>query len=247
MDQNFQNKAILITGSTDGLGKLTAIELAKLDANIIIHGRNQDKINSALEEVRKINPNGKHDFVLCDFTKPETIDEAFDKLTNLDILINNAGVWAEGATIDLKSKDIINLVNTNTTSTLVLTNKLLPLIMKSEFGQILNIVSIAGIEIPTDYFHTFYTASKFALQGFTESLIKEFDNSNVRIMGIYPGGMSTSIFDKFKNDYSRNEDWMFNPSETVDAIIFMLSRNKKVNLKRIDIFNHIQGDYSDYE
>lgn len=238
---NLQNQTILITGSTDGLGKLTAINLAKAGANIIVHGRSQTKIDATLNELKEINSTAIYDFILCDFNKPNEIAKSLEKINNLDILINNTGVWLEGDTINATLEKIIELVNVNLASYLLTTRILLPILLRSQFAQILNVVSTSGIEIPVGYYHTIYTATKYGLQGFSEAMEKEFENKNLRIMGFYPGGMETKLFDKAGMDYKKHEDWMFDPQESVDAIIFMLTRNKKVNIKRLDLINHLLG------
>ena len=62
----------------------------------------------------------------------------------------------------------------------------------------------------------------------------------MRVMWFYPGGMESPLFKKAGNEYQDHEPWMFDPQESVDAIMFMLSRNKKVNVKRMDLINHLQ-------
>ncbi|MBN1618838.1 SDR family NAD(P)-dependent oxidoreductase [Candidatus Dojkabacteria bacterium] len=239
-EQPQTNPTVLITGYTDGLGKLLAINLAKRNFHIIIHGRNQDKAQAVIEELKAINPKGKYETIICDFNKPQEIADKFGKINTLDILINNAGVWAEGNTVDITPERIIELVNVNLLACLIVTRVLLPVLKKSNFGQILNVSSIGGVELPSGYFHTIYTATKFGVQAFSEALAKEFDNSNIRVMGYYPGGMNTKFFKKSGFDYKENEPWMFDPQESVDAMIFMLTRNPKVNVKRLDLINHLQ-------
>lgn len=237
---DLRNKTILITGATDGLGMLLAQNLAKIGCNLIIHGRNENKIENLEKEISKINHNIIVSKIICDFNKPRTIKKEFEKVNHLDILINNAGVWAEGNTIDISSDKIIELTNVNLLSYMIVTKTLLPILQKSEFSQILNVSSIAGVEIPQGYFHTIYSATKFGVQAFSEALIKEFGNSKLRIMGYYPGGMVTKLFKKAGIDYKEVEPWMFDPQESVDAMIFMLTRNKKINIKRLDLINHLE-------
>ncbi len=237
---DLKGKKVLVTGSTSGLGKGLVLEFARLGCNVIVHGRDKSKVEDILGLLKSVNPSGEYKGVICDLNKPELIKEAFSEMKNLDILINNAGVWLEGDTVEAKPEKIMELVNVNVASYLLVTRLLLPILQKSVFGQVLNVVSIAGVEIPFGYYHTFYTATKFGLQGFTEGLAKEFENKNIRIMGIYPGGMETQLFTKAGNDYKEHEPWMFNPQETIDAVVFMLTRNFKVNIKRLDIINHLQ-------
>lgn len=233
-------KKVLVTGSTDGLGREIALELARREANIIVHGRDQKKADRVVKELKKVYPVGDHGAIVCDLNKSCSIESAFSGIKNLDILINNAGAWLEGNTADAKPEKIIELVNVNLGAPLLITRTLLPVLQKSQFGQILNVVSIGGVEIPTGYYHTIYSATKFGLQAFSEALEKEYDNKRLRIMGYYPGGMETDLFKKAGNDYKKHEPWMFDPQESVEAIMFMLTRDPKLNVKRMDLINHLQ-------
>ncbi len=236
MALDLKDKKVLITGSSDGLGKALAIELSKLGAKIIIHGRNEEKVDKVLSELE----GDGHSKIICDFNNPKDIDERFSSIKELDILVNNTGVWNEGDTLDISTDKIREMVSVNTTSYLLVSKILLPVLLKSEFAQILNTISVAGIELPIGYYHTTYTATKYALQGYTEGMAKEFENRNLRVMGYYPGAMNTNIFKSAGQDYTDHEPWMFDVSESVEAMIFMLTRNKKINIKRMDLINHLQ-------
>jgi short-subunit dehydrogenase len=225
------NKTILITGSTDGLGKDLAETFVQMQACVIVHGRDKEKVERTVQEI------GATSGIVCDFNKPETVAPAFLRINNLDILINNTGIWAEGATTEVAPDKIIELGSVNLTSHMIVTRTLLPVLQSSPFGQVLNVVSVAGIEIPFDYFHTIYSAVKFGMQGFSEALAKEYFNTNVRIMGFYPGGMETDLFKKAGLDYKAHEPWMFELKEAREAILFMLTRGQKVNIKRLDLIN----------
>lgn len=235
-----KGKTALVTGSTDGLGKYIALELAQRGVNVIVTGRNKEKLEQILKQLSDIYPAGKHSSIMCDLNKPDTVVSAFSEINDLDILINNAGVWIEGATVEASPEKIMELVNVNLASYLLVSRTLLPILLKSEFGQLLNVVSVAGYELPAGFYHTIYTATKYGLQGFSEGLTKEFDDKNLRVMGFYPGGMETNIFKKAGNDYKDHEPWMFDPMESVEAIMFMLTRNKKINVKRLDLINHLR-------
>lgn len=239
---DLKNKTVLITGSTDGLGKLLSINFANIGCNLIIHGRNSTKLDSLEAEIHTANKDIHVTKIVSDFNKPEAIANEFEIIKSLDILINNAGVWAEGNTVDVTPEKIIELTNVNLLSYLLVTRTLLPVLQKSDFAQILNVSSVAGVEIPQGYFHTIYSATKFGVQAFSEALAKEFGNSNLRVMGYYPGGMITKLFKKAGIDYKDVEPWMFDPQESVDAMIFMLTRNKKINVKRLDLINHIEEE-----
>lgn len=240
MSYSLSGKTVLVTGSTDGLGHKLVIELAKQQSNVIVHGRVQNKVDNIIAELKQINSSATFDGVVCDFNNTQNIEKSFSKITRLDVLINNAGIWQEGATTEVNNEKIIEVVNVNLTSPILIARTLLSALKKSDFSQILNVVSIAGVEIPTNYFHTIYSATKFGLQAFSEALAKEYDNKQIRVMGYYPGGMETKLFTKAGIKYKTHEPWMFDPQESVEAIIFMLTRDPKLNIKRMDLINHLQ-------
>lgn len=240
MSYHLKNKTVLVTGSTDGLGKLLALQLARLGVNVIVHGRSSAKTEPVLKELREVNSTGSFSSVVCDLNQPNTISEAFAEIKQLDILVNNAGIWQEGNTVEIPPEKIIEVMNVNLGAPMLITRTLLPILLKSSFSQILNTSSIAGVTLPEGYYHTIYTATKWGLQAFTEAMAKEYDGKNLRVMGYYPGGMNTKLFVKGGIDYKENESWMFDPQESVEAIIFMLTRNPKISLKRMDLINHLQ-------
>lgn len=234
MSFSLANKRILITGATDGLGLAIAKELIKHKAHLIIHGRSSKRIEQTIKELHQLGAE-KVDSLLCDLTKVETIVPAFSEIDTIDVLINNAGVWQGGNFMDMSVDTITQLTHVNMLAPLSITQTLLPRLLASDFGQILTVVSLDGAVIPHEYFGAVYVATKYAMQGFTESLVKEFYRKNLRIMGYYPGGMRTNIFKKAKSTYKENEPWMFDPKESAEAVAFMLTRDKSVNVKRMDL------------
>jgi len=236
MSLSLKAQKVLITGSTDGLGKKLAASLLEAGAEVIIHGRSQAKVDATLAELHKL---GQVTGIVCDLNQPEALAASFSQINELDILINNAGVWLEGSTVDANPAKIHELVHVGLLTPLVLTRLLLPVLQKSKFAQIINVSSVAGVEIPHGYSHTFYSAVKYGLQGFSEALAKEFDGKQLRVMGYYPGGMETKFFAKAGNSYKAHEPWMFDPQESAEALIFMLTRNPKVSAKRVDLVNQL--------
>lgn len=236
MSIDLRGKKVLITGSSDGLGKQLAIQLSKLGSKIILHGRDEEKVKGVLDQLEGEG----HSYIICDFNNPKDIENKFSEIKELDILVNNTGVWDERDTIEIETEKIIEMVNVNTMSYILVSRVLLPVLLKSEYAQILNTVSVAGYELPEGYAHTTYTATKYAIQGYSEAMQKEFHTKNLRVMGYYPGGMNTNIFKRAGLDYTDHEPWMFDVMESVEAMIFMLTRDKKICIKRMDLVNHLE-------
>ena len=191
-------KKALVTGSTDGLGRKIVLELARREANIIVHGRDRKKVDGVVKELREIYPRGKFGKIVCDLNKLDSIEPAFSGIRNLDILVNNAGAWLEGNTADAKLEKIIELVNVNLGAPLLITRTLFLGAAKSQFGQILNVVSIVELKLG-GFYHTIYSATKFGLQALAKPWKK---NMTINSSGLWDitGGMETNLFKK-PNDY----------------------------------------------
>lgn len=143
------NKAIFITGSTDGIGKLAAIKLAKGGHKIYLHGRNPEKLASVIEEVKAESNNENIAGYIADLSDLSAVHKMSDKITNelpvIDILINNAGVFKSNNPITKDGLDIRFVVNH--LAPVLLTNQLLPLIKKSTEARIINLSSAAQSSI----------------------------------------------------------------------------------------------------
>ena len=200
-------KTILITGSTDGIGKLTAIALAKADHHVYVHGRSADKLASVIEEI-KSTTNNKHvdGFVadLSDLSAVKHLAEAVkDKLQSLDVLINNAGVFKTANSITKDGLDIRFVVNYF--APIVLTEGVLPLLKTasaaSGSARIINLSSAA--QVPVSRFalvgdeklsdQSAYAQSKLALTMWSMDLAKQLKdnntNNNINVIAVNPGSL----------------------------------------------------------
>lgn len=184
-------KTVLITGSSKGLGKSLAIEFARNGFNIILHGRDERELRKAEEEVLEHN-------VACDVVRGEiTDDKTIDELTqiaeqrNIDVLINNAGVYLNAPFQDMSPQDFKRVIGVNLIAPIILTRRIYPILQKKQAGIIVNINSLAG-KNPTDG-ESAYCASKHGLRGFTKSIQYEANKDNLSIIEVYLGTMNTSM------------------------------------------------------
>ena len=211
-------KVAVITGASDGLGKVLAHMLAAEGYHIWALARNEAKLKGVVADVR--GQGGTADYAVCDVTSPSSVSAAFthigENLGQVDLLISNAGVWLQGATVDASTDAIINTLNTNLLGIILVTKAALPLIKPNSGGHILNVISNAGVEPNGDW--SIYTASKYGARGFTDSLKMELEGSGIRVTGVYPAGMSTDFFLKAGLDVPAGQPWMM-PIEDVGAAI----------------------------
>ncbi len=200
-----KNKLILITGSTDGIGKQTAFELAEQGHSIIIHGRSEERCLSALEEIKNRTKNSNLDFVVADFSKKENVqrmaEELKTKYTRIDVLINNAGVYLKNRQTNDDGIELTFMINH--LAHFYLTLLLIDLLKKSDDARIINVSSIAhenanfnfdDLMLQKGYSgYKAYANSKLFNLFFTFSLHRILKNSNIKVFALHPGVITTKL------------------------------------------------------
>jgi len=196
----------LVTGTSSGLGMYTALELAKEGYMVIATMRNFKRSNQIKELANQMNINENIDYQQLDVTKESEIKNVVHYIIHtygkLDILMNNAGV-SLGSFVELsENDDWKQSMTTNFFGTVNVTRAVLPYMRKAGNGKIINVSSVSGrFGFPA---HGPYTASKFAVEGFSESLRLEMKPFNVDVILMEPGVYKTSIWDKNFN-YLKSE------------------------------------------
>jgi len=191
----FKNKVVLITGASSGIGRETAIEFAKLGANLILVARRKDKLKQTEDELKKYNVS-----ILacqCDVSKKDQVKEMSEtvlkKFSSVDILINNAGFAIYGSVSDLSISDIESQMETNYFGMVYCIKNFLPSMLKKKSGHIVNIASVAAsFGLPGI---SSYCASKFAMLGFSEGLKHELKDTGIGITVVSPIMVRTNFFD----------------------------------------------------
>lgn len=223
---DLKDKKILITGASDGIGKQIALQLSKLDTRLILLGRDKERLEDVKEECFK---NGSKDVITYSFDLSDgnVITENLERIRkendDISILINNAGIWQKLGDVDsLNHNAVDQIINTNLTAVIKVTNTLLPILRKQKEAAIINISSKSGVFAQKG--QSIYSASKYGVHGFTEVLKADFKDSNIQVAGVYQSGTRTEMFSKAGEEFS-NEDFT-DPKDLADVIVFMLSRPK---------------------
>lgn len=215
-----EGKTVVITGGNAGIGKETAIGLAKKGANVTITGRNEEKVKAAVEEIKQKSGNGNVDYLICDQASldnvrklAETINAKYDKI---DVLVNNAGLYTSNREF---SKDGIELMfAVNHLSHFLLTNLVLDKI-KAAKGRIVSVASVAhkdvrdfdasDLNMDKDFSGwKGYGRSKWCNIVFTKGLAKRLEGTGVTANCLHPGGVSTEIAQKEANWYTKLGWWL---------------------------------------
>ena len=186
MANKLSGKVAVITGSSRGIGKAIAIELAKKGASIVLNGRNQDRLNETRLEVLKYTDQVID--VCCDVSEIEAgkmlIDKAVERFGRLDILVNNVGVSMRGKVANLKPEVFQPVFSSNLYGTVNPTIPAIPELRKTQ-GSIIFISSLAGIRgLPS---LSAYCSSKMALRAIAESIRIEEHANKIHVGLIYVG------------------------------------------------------------
>ncbi len=192
---DFKKKVVLITGASSGIGKETAIEFAKLGANIILVARRKEKLESVENELKKFHVTTL--VCQCDVSKKEQVQEMsktiLGKFDSIDILVNNAGFAIYGSVSDLSIDEIESQMETNYFGMIYCIKNFLPSMLKKKSGHIVNVASVAAsFGLPGI---ASYCASKFAMLGFSEGLKHELKDTGVGITVVSPIMVRTDFFD----------------------------------------------------
>jgi len=190
---NFQKKIALITGAAVGIGRATALELAKHGADLILLDINFEKLEKLKEEL-KIYPS---DVLIysCDVSDEKRVNEvvtdALSHFSKIDILVNNAALWRCWASfLDTPVNDWKKFFDINVMGTVYVTRAVLPSMIEQRYGRIINVASVAGVYGNSNMAH--YSATKGAMISFTKALAKEVCENGILVNAVSPGTVSPS-------------------------------------------------------
>lgn len=212
---------LLITGAGSGLGKELAILFSQKGYHIFLIGRTEEKLRAVKNEI--IAMGGNADIASLDTRESGQVKETILKISQthqITGLINNAGVGYFGPFNDLEEKHIAEMLDTNVLGTILMTKAVLPHLLKNGNGLLLNIISTAGLRGKVN--ESVYVASKFAIRGFTESLQKELETTNLKITGVYMGGMDTPFWEG--SDHVKDTSRFRSPKEVAEMIFEQLDQ-----------------------
>ncbi|MHB9153535.1 MAG: SDR family oxidoreductase [Spirochaetales bacterium] len=243
MAPNLHGKTIVITGANSGIGKITARELAKSGAAVIMACRNLESANAVAREIRDISGNGEVSVVhldLASFASVRACAEVIaDRHEKIDVLLNNAGTYTQGNTT---TADCIHpTMQANYFSPFLLTNLLLPMIKASDAGRIVNVSSamyaIGRLDLERESFiiakngFSAYAASKLAMLLFTMELAERLAGSRATANALHPGLVDTKIMrlDKWYGFFiNRYMDWKAISAEEGAKTSIYLSSSEEV-------------------
>lgn len=242
------SKTAIITGATAGIGEATAIQFADLGYNLILTGRRKDRLEKLQADLTsKYGVSiSVHAFDIRQ--KPEVENFCRNEIGNqtIDILVNNAGL-ASGLS-PLHEGDVDDwekMIDTNVKGLLYITREIAPRMVKAESGHIINVGSIAGVEVYPN--GNVYCATKHAVHAISEGLRRELYDKNIKVTNIAPGLVETEFsIVRFHGDENRASavyDGMdpLTGKDIADCIVFAATRPKHVNIADMLVLPTCQG------
>lgn len=193
--RSIEGTRAIVTGASSGIGRALAIELARQGARLVIVARREEKLREVAAEIAKVG--AAAEIVVGDVTKPETraamIAAAKEHLGGLDLLINNAGVGALGHFSHADAERLRQIMEVNFFAVAETIREALPALRRGNRPMIVNISSVLGHRsVPR---MSEYCASKFALQGLSESLRAELRGRGIDLLVVSPGTTQSEFFD----------------------------------------------------
>jgi 3-oxoacyl-[acyl-carrier protein] reductase len=227
-----EGKVAVVTGGSKGIGFAIAQALLKEGASVLICGRDDAALRSA---VTKLEAYGTVEATVCDVSDEESVrsmlQTCVQRFGGIDILVNNAGIGYFGKTVEeLSSEEFRRTLETNLFGVFYACHHAIPLLKKRGGGYIINISSLAGQNPHAKM--AAYNASKFGLNGFTEAMMQEVRHDGIKVSYICPGSVNTA----FGGDEPAPEKaWQLQPEDIAEVVIDLLRFDSRALPSKVEI------------
>lgn len=217
-----ENKVVVITGASSGMGEATAKLLSRNGYKLVLGARREERLKKIVADIEANG--GQAVYAVTDVTKDNEVENlaklAIDKFGRIDVWINSAGIMPQSLLAQKKIKDWNNMIDINIKGTLYGIGAALPYMIKQNNGQIINISSIAGHIVGP--MSSVYSATKYAVRAISEGLRQEMAqaHTNVRVTLISPGAVNTELVNSITDENIKNntEEFYKEYSIPVDRI-----------------------------
>jgi len=231
MAQSLKGKVAYITGGARGIGKATATALAKEGVNVGLIARSESNLKEVASELDTLGV--KVAYAVADVSSKEEVEAAVASLAkelgDADILINNAGIATFGSVLDMDPEEWKKIIDVNLMGTYYVTRAVLPQLLEKNRGDIINISSTNGLNGAAT--SSAYSASKFGVIGFTESLAQEVRRNNIRVTALTPSTVATDLAVATNLIKENDESKMMQPEDIAEFIVDQLKLNPRIYVK----------------
>ncbi|HZG87812.1 3-ketoacyl-ACP reductase [Paenibacillus sp.] len=234
--QSLQGKTAIVTGAGRGIGRATAIALAKEGVQVGLIGLTAANLEAVAQEIRQLG--AKAAVATADVKDLASVEAAVasikGELGHVDIVINNAGTAKFGKFLELTPEEWENIIRVNLMGVYNVTRAVLPEMIERKSGDIVNVSSTAGERgAPVT---SAYSASKFAVLGLTESLMQEVRKHNIRVTALTPSTIATDLAVEQKLT-DGNPEKVAQPEDLAELIVAQLKLNPRVFVKTAGLWS----------
>lgn len=234
--ENLKGKKAIVTGGGKGLGKATAIAFAKEGIDVAITGRNEQNLLNTVTELKSYGVNAIYE--LFDVGNHEEVKDGIERILHqfksVDILVNNAGIAAFGSFLEMSPEKWNAIIQTNVMGMYYVTKEVLPYLITKNEGDIINVSSTAGITGNANT--SAYSASKFAVIGMSEALMKEVRKNNIRVCTLTPSTIASDMSLEL-GITDGNVEKVLQPEDFAELIVLGLKLPRRAMLKSASLWS----------
>ncbi|AYA36833.1 3-ketoacyl-ACP reductase [Hymenobacter oligotrophus] len=234
--ENLTGKVALVTGAGKGIGRAVAVALAKEGAHVGLLARSENQLQEVAAEIAALG--GKAAVVTADVADRLAVEAAVEQVRQqlgpIDILINNAGIGTFAKLLDMPVEEWERIIQVNLLGTYYTTRAVLPDMLARQAGDIINVASTAGQRGAATT--SAYSASKFGVLGFTESLMQEVRKQNIRVSALTPSTVATELAIS-NNLTDGNPERVMQPEDLAEFIIAQLKLNRRIFIKEAGMWS----------
>lgn len=235
--ENLKGKKAIITGGSRGLGKATAIAFANQGIDVAITGRNEADLKETVAELKALGVNATYaTFDIGNYDEVKKgIQEIMNTFNTVDILVNNAGIAAFGSFLEMEVNQWQSIIQTNVMGMYYVTKEVLPYLIANNQGDIFNVSSTAGLTGNPNT--SAYSASKFAVIGMSESLMKEVRKNNIRVCTLTPSTIASDMSIQLGIASKDSTETVLQPEDFAELIVSALQLPRRALLKNASLWS----------
>ncbi|MDX5346285.1 MAG: SDR family oxidoreductase [Hymenobacteraceae bacterium] len=207
MDLSLKNKQAVVCGSTQGIGKAIAVELAQLGASVTLVARNEEKLQQVAQELSS-DQGQKHDYLIADFSNPDELQQKIEAYVQqkqeVHILINNTGGPAGGPIVNAKTDEFKNAFNSHLICNHILVQALSPLMKNAGYGRIINIIS-TSVKQPLKGLGVSNTI-RAAVANWAKTMSIELAPFGITVNNVLPGATKTVRLESIIENKAKKTD-----------------------------------------
>lgn len=224
-----KGRTALVTGAGSGIGRAVAVALAERQVDLILVGRNMEKLLGTKE----LCEGSKVECLSVDLADAEAVEGIFAEDRQFDYLINNAGVTLNKPFEQISLEEYERIMATNVRAPFLLCQRALPVLRESQAPTIINIGSVVSHAGYAD--QSVYAASKHAILGFSKVLANELYREGIRVHVINPGGVLTDMVTQARPDLPVDAEDLIRPEDIADIICFILEHRCNAIIDEINV------------